>query len=227
LHHQNYQESSIIVDVFTQAEGRVSLLAKGFRQQKSHYLGLLRPFMPLKFHYKGAQSLKILQHVESGSQAYDFPELNLYCAYYVNELIRSFLPEAEPYPDVFLAYLDCLQALQSNEAIEPALRCFEIQLIDALGYGLQLEFDVDSGDEIQPELRYHFDIEQGPKADNNGELKGSTLIAMQQENFTNPEQLQQAKQLMRSVIDFYLQGKTLRTRGIMSKLILQKTCKTH
>jgi len=39
--------------------------------------------------------------------------------------------------------------------------------------------------------------------------------------------LQQAKQLMRSVIDFYLQGKTLRTRSIMSKLILQKTCKTH
>jgi len=213
--------------VFTQAEGRVSLLAKGFRQQKSHYLGLLRPFMPLKLDYIGSQSLKTLRHVESGNQAYEFPELNLYCAYYINELIRSFLPEAEPYPDVFVAYLNCLQALQSKEAIEPALRCFEIQLIDALGYGLQLEFDVDSGDEIQAELRYHFDIEQGPKLASKGELKGSTLIAMQQENFTNPEQLQQAKQLMRAVIDFYLQGKPLRTRGLMSKLISQKTCKTH
>jgi DNA repair protein RecO (recombination protein O) len=47
LHQQNYRESSLIIDVFTQSFGRVSLLAKGVRRQKSPYLGLLRPFMPL------------------------------------------------------------------------------------------------------------------------------------------------------------------------------------
>jgi len=102
-----------------------------------------------------------------------------------------------------------------------------VQLIESLGYGLQLEFDARTGEAVQPELRYQFDIEQGASADIKGMIDGSTLIAMRQENYTTSLQLQQAKQLMRSVIDFYLQGKTLKSRVLMSKLIQQKTCKTH
>ena len=188
---------------------------------------MLRPFLPINISYFGSQSLKTLQHVESGNKEYSFPELNIYCAYYINELIRHFLPEGEPYPDIFIAYLNCLTALQDNEAIEAALRCFEVQLIESLGYGLQLEFDAITGEAVQPELRYQFDIEQGASADIKGVIDGSTLIAMRQENYTTSTQLQQAKQLMRSVIDFYLQGKTLKSRSLMSKLIQQKTCKTH
>lgn len=188
---------------------------------------MLRPFLPLNISYFGSQSLKTLQHVEPGNIEYSFPELNMYCAYYINELIRHFLPEGEPYPDIFIAYIKCLTALQNNTAVESALRCFEIQLIDALGYALQLEFDASTGEGIQPELRYHFDIEQGASVNSKGTIEGSTLIAMQQENYTTSTQLQQAKQLMRSVIDFYLQGKILKSRSLMSQLIQQKTCKTH
>lgn len=188
---------------------------------------MLRPFLPINVSYFGSQSLKTLQHVESGNKEYSFPELNIYCAYYINELIRHFLPEGEPYPDIFIAYLNCLGALQDNISIEAALRYFEVQLIESLGYGLQLEFDTKTGGVIQSELRYQFDIEQGAMADIKGAIDGSTLIAMQLGNYTNATQLQQAKQLMRLVIDFYLQGKILKTRSLMSKLILQKTCKTH
>ena len=113
IHHQNFKESSVIVDVFTQSAGRVSLVAKGTRQQKSHYLGLLRPFLPINISYFGSQSLKTLQHVESGNKEYSFPDLNIYCAYYINELIRYLLPEGEPYPDIFMAYLNCLEILFS------------------------------------------------------------------------------------------------------------------
>jgi DNA repair protein RecO (recombination protein O) len=187
----------------------------------------LRPFLPINIGYFGAQSLKTLQHVESGNKEFCFPEFNIYCGFYINELIRYLLPEGEPYPDVFMAYLNCLEALQDNKSVESALRCFEIQLIESLGYGLQLEFDAATGDAIQAEYRYQFDIEQGASFDKKGTIDGSTLIAMRLKTYTTSTQLQQAKQLMRSVIDFYLQGKALKTRSLMSKLILQKTCKTH
>ncbi|NOR81010.1 MAG: DNA repair protein RecO, partial [Methyloprofundus sp.] len=32
LHSQNYLESSLLVDVFTQTEGRISLIAKGVKR---------------------------------------------------------------------------------------------------------------------------------------------------------------------------------------------------
>jgi DNA repair protein RecO (recombination protein O) len=187
---------------------------------------LLRPFLPINISYLGAQSLKNLQHVESGNKAYSFPELNIYCAYYINELIRYLLPEGEPYPDIFIAYLNCLENLQNNTAIEVALRCFEIQLMASLGYGLQLSYDVSTGEAIQAKFRYRFDIEQGVSVDAKGNIDGDTLIAMQLGSYTTSTQLQQAKQLMRSVIDFYLSGKTLKTRRLMFKLIPQKICKT-
>jgi DNA repair protein RecO (recombination protein O) len=58
LHHKPYQESSVLIDVLTQNSGKISLIAKGVRQQKAKHLGLLRPFLPLNISYTGAGELK-------------------------------------------------------------------------------------------------------------------------------------------------------------------------
>jgi len=227
LHHQHYQESSLIIDVFTQASGRVSLIAKGVRRQKAQYLGLLRPFTPLNISYIGSGNLKTLSHVETGREDSILPGLNTYCGFYLNELIRHFIPVGEPYPDVFLSYLSCLQHLKSTQAIEAALRTFEIQLLQAIGYGLQLEVDYLTGATIQADASYQYKIEQGATINPDGQILGATLIAMQQENYCNVRQLNEAKQLMRQVIDFYLQGKPLKSRTLISKLKQKQSCKNN
>ena len=227
LHQKNYRESSLIIDVFTQSSGRVSLLAKGVRRQKSPYLGLLRTFIPLNIDYTGSSSLKILTHVETGQSDTILPGLNTYCGFYLNELLRYFIPVDEPYPEVFINYLICLQQLKSSEQIQAALRNFETQLLYATGYGLQLQIDYLTQLPIQSSASYQYDIEQGATINDKGQLQGATLLAMQQGNYQNVRQLNEAKLLMRQVIDFYLQGKQLKSRILISKLIEKQTCKSN
>lgn len=227
LHYQDYQESSLIIDVFTQTEGRISLLAKGIKRQNSPFLGLLRPFIPLNLTYLGTRNLKTLTHVEAGNSEFILPGVNTYCGFYLNELLRYFLPVGEPYPDIFLIYLMCLQQLKTEHNIEAALRTFEVQLVRALGYGLTLELDFVTNRPIETGLIYRYDIEQGITVDSDGGVHGSTLIAMQQSNYSDQRQLSEAKWLMRQIIDFHLQGKTLNSRTLISKLILKKTCKSN
>jgi len=219
LHHQDYQETSLIIDVLTHHAGRVSILAKGVRQQNSHFLGLLRPFIPLNISYKGRGSLKQLIHVEVGDSELILPGLNTYCGFYLNELIRYFIPREEPYPDIFLDYLLCLQQLKETAQVEPALRRFEIQLIHALGYALQLSCDYITQQPIKTHSMYVFDIEKGATVSQQGHIHGSTLLAMHHDNYTEKFHLQEAKNLMRQVIDFHLQGKSLKSRLLISKLM--------
>jgi len=227
LHHQNYQESSLIIDVFTQTSGRVSLIAKGVRRQKAQFLGLLRPFIPLNISYIGSGNLKTLSHVETGQSDTILPGLNTYCGFYINELLRHFIPVGEPYPDVFLNYLICLQQLKSTREIEAALRTFEILLLQAIGYGLQLEVDYQTQLPIQATHTYQYDLEQGPTINDNGQIPGATLIAMQHASYSDTQQLNTAKRLMRQIIDFYLQGKPLKSRILISKLIQKESCKSN
>ena len=103
--------------------------------------------------------------------------------------------------------------------IEAALRTFEVELLQSIGYGLQLEFDYLTQLPIQTTGSYQYNIEQGATINQDGRILGETLIAMQQGNYTNDRQLMEAKQLMRQIIDFYLQGKHLKSRALISKLI--------
>lgn len=227
LHHKPYQESSVLIDVLTQNSGKISLIAKGVRQQKAKHLGLLRPFLPLNIIYTGAGELKLLNHAEAGNAEMILPGINTYCGFYLNELIRYFLQPGEPYPDIFLAYFTCLQQLKTKQPIEAALRNFEVQLMQALGYELQLQYDCLSHKPIKPDLNYHFDLEQGPSFFQQGKISGATLIAMHQGHYTNQRQLNEAKWLMRQVIDFHLQGKILQSRRLISKLQQRPVCKSN
>ncbi|BCG63379.1 MAG: DNA repair protein RecO [Methyloprofundus sp.] len=228
LHHINYQESSLIIDVFTQELGRVSIIAKGIRQQKSHYLGILRPFIPLNIAFSGTRELKTLTHVETLGTELLLPGINTFCGFYLNELLRYFLPLAEPHADIFIDYVNCLQQLKIEHThIEASLRIFEIQLMQAIGYGLPLVADYLTHKVIEPELNYRFDIVQGATVDQNGKIQGATLLAMQAQIFTTAQQLNEAKWLMRQVIDTHLQGKKLKSRLLISKLMQKEICKSN
>jgi DNA repair protein RecO (recombination protein O) len=219
LKQRQYRESSLIIDVFTQDFGKVSLVAKGVRKTKSKTAGLLQPFIPLNLSYLGRGELKTLTHVELAKPYLQLTGLSLYCGFYVNELIACLLLTEDPHPEVFNLYENCLTDLLKSDQIEATLRLFELDLIEAIGYGLQLAYDLQHHKTLSPEARYHFDIEQGPIESPEGHFSGQTLISLQTRTLEDPKILYEAKLLMRHVINHYLHGKPLKSRAVINQII--------
>ena len=64
LHHRPYRETSVILDVFTQEFGRLALVARGVRKERSRMKALLQPFVPLLLTYRGQGELLTLDSAE-------------------------------------------------------------------------------------------------------------------------------------------------------------------
>jgi len=219
LQQRKFRETSLIIDALTRDFGRVSLLAKGVRKAKSKSAGLLQPFIPLALSYFGKTELKTLTDVEIAQPFTQLQGLALYCGFYVNELVGCFLHQYDPHPDVFAYYGECLSSLSDSSKIEAVLRIFELDLMDAVGYGLQLEYDFHNEKSIDPLTQYHFNVEQGPVENHDGPFSGKTLQALKSRDLADPQVLLEAKILMRSVIAVYLHGKPLKSRAVINKII--------
>jgi DNA repair protein RecO (recombination protein O) len=219
LQQRKFRETSLIIDVLTRDFGRVSLLAKGVRKAKSKTAGLLQPFIPLTLTYFGRTELKTLTDVEITQPFIQLQGLALYCGFYVNELVGYFLHQYDPHPEVFTYYGECLSSLSDSSKIEAALRIFELDLMDAAGYGLHLEYDFHNEKAVHPLTQYHFNAEHGPIEAPEGHFSGKTLQAMKSREFTDPQILIEAKILMRTVIADYLHGKPLKSRAVINKII--------
>lgn len=144
--------------------------------------------------------------------------LALYCGFYINELVVCFLHKYDPHPEVFSDYSECLFSLSHGSSIEAALRLFELNLMEYAGYGLQLEHDDNQGP-IESSKKYDFNVGQGPVEAANGQFSGRTLQALSARDMTDPQVLSEAKILMRIVIDAYLQGKQLKSRAVINKIM--------
>jgi DNA repair protein RecO (recombination protein O) len=219
LQQRKFRETSLIIDVLTRDLGRVSLLAKGVRKARSKTAGLLQPFIPLTLSYFGKTELKILTDVEITQPFIQLQGLALYCGFYMNELVTCFLHRYDPHPDVFVCYGTCLSSLADSSKIEAALRIFELDLLDAVGYGLQLGYDLHNKKSVHPLTSYHFNAEQGPIEAPDGFFSGKSLQALNLRQLTDPQVLIEAKILMRTVIAVYLHGKPLKSRGVINKII--------
>ncbi|MGR9117650.1 MAG: DNA repair protein RecO [Gammaproteobacteria bacterium] len=221
LRHQPYRETSLIIDVLTRDFGVVSILAKGVRKPKSKIAALLRPFQPLYLSYRGRTELKTLTHAEAVHVSIPLQGMSLYCGFYINELIANFLHKFDPYPEVFQLYQQCLVEMAENIQIERVLRIFELNLLISIGYGLQLDFDSQNNKPVAATKRYFFNADYGPVEDEDGDIAGQTLLALQTRNFPDTETLAEAKKLMRTAIDFHLQGKPLKSREVIAKILKQ------
>lgn len=221
LQQIKYRETSLIMDVLTQDFGIVSILAKGVRKKKSRTAGILLTFTALKLSYIGKNELKVLTHVELDSPINKLQSVSLYCGYYINELISCLLHKYDPHPEVFAEYRRRLLLLADSKKIEENLRFFELNLLEYTGYGIQLTTDIHSETAVQPLKKYYYHGEAGMIESIEGYIYGETLLALEARNSLNKQALYEAKQLMRQVINFQLQGKQLKSRAVLAKIIKQ------
>lgn len=216
LHTQQYRESSSILDIFTEDFGRIALLAKGVRKPKVQTAAILQPFIPLRVSFVGRRELKTLTHCEAFGLHKPLQGTAIYCGFYVNELLQHFLYKHDPHPEIFVAYGRCLSSLADNNRLEQALRRFEIDLLRHTGYGLQLDYAINTGAQLKAEKRYDYDAERGAYEDDGGAFSGKTLLAVRTNALTEAE-LAEAKKLMRMVIAHHLPT-PLKSRSFMARI---------
>lgn len=221
LQHRKLGETSLIVDVLTRDYGIVSIMAKGVRKKQSKTAGILLSFLALKLSYIGKNELKVLTHVELDSSEIQLKGLSLYCGFYINELISSFLYKYDPHPEVFTEYRQSLELLTVSNNNEQVLRFFELNLIEHIGYGIQLVVNATNDMIVNPQSKYSYSDGIGIVENFKGYICGQTLLALEAREPLDKQALYEAKHLMRRVIDFQMQGKELKSRAVLAKIIKQ------
>ena len=169
LHQRPYRETSVIVDLLTQTEGRVSLVCKGVRSSGNKAAGLrsvLQPFARLAISWSGKSALKSLRSAEVLRSSPQFSQHQLYAALYLNELLMRLFQHGELQMDLFDEYQHAIEQLTRVEAgnqlaTEQALRRFEFGLLATLGFEVDFHHDNLSGEAIASNKQYVYQAETG------------------------------------------------------------------
>ncbi|MEJ2391176.1 MAG: DNA repair protein RecO [Gammaproteobacteria bacterium] len=233
LHTRPYRNTSLIVDVLTREHGRLGLVAKGAKRGKAAIASRLLPYTCLYIEWGGQGELMTLFKAEADTRRQQMlPGDTLFHGFYLNELLLRLLHRHDPHPQLFDDYAHCLHALQQIPNRDVPLRYFEVQLLESLGYGMNLLVDVQSGDRVSAQHEYYYLIEQGPvrvdlQSHDALRISGDTLIALGEQQLTRDRQRNEAKQLMRAVLDYYLGDRPLKARELMQsrKLARHSTSK--
>ncbi len=136
LRTRDYREADRLVTFLTREEGKVTAVAKGVRKTKSKLSALVEPLTLGFFLLHRGKSLDTLVQGEIVKPYRKLQEDLLLFSYgqYFCELCEAALPEREPSPQVFMLVLAALEALESDGQPARVARCFELNLLETLGY---------------------------------------------------------------------------------------------
>lgn len=223
LHSYPYRETSLLLEVFARAFGRVSVVARSARSPRSALRGVLLAFQPLTLSWFGKGEVRTLARAEWIGGTLRLQGEALMCGFYLNELLLRLLPREDPHDALFARYRDALQQLASRDDSAPVLRSFERALLKELGYAMALERDSASGSAIDPAKTYRYDPERGPieAGDPASEsvVSGRTLLDMARDDYSDPLTQQQAKALMRTLLNHRLEYQPLKSRRVFRDLL--------
>jgi len=229
LHSRPFRDTSLLVDLLTLERGRVAAIAKGVRNARSKGRATLQLFMPLQVGLAGKHELQALRSVEAIPGA-PFPPSGerLFAGLYINELLVKLFHGHEAEASLFDAYEQVIFGLGAGGSIEPLLRSFELQLLDCLGYGLQLDFDAESGEPVLSEAWYFLRKDGGLARqlqvpgdmlarEEAGLIPGREVIKLQQGRLDAPSTLKYAKRLLRTSLHRLLDGRELASRELFKR----------
>ena len=140
LHRYDWSESSLIVELFTRAQGRLVVVAKGAKRPTSQLRPVLLPFQRLhaqlgKIPADDRGEVQLLRQAEWAGGAPLLGPAALFPGLYLNELLLKLLARQDPHPVLFDAYADTLTALAAATEGDdgPVLRAFELLLLREMG----------------------------------------------------------------------------------------------
>ena len=117
---------------------------------------------------------------------------------------------------MFDAYQEALLALTAGATQEPALRIFELRLLQEVGYGLDLTQTV-AGGPVTPQGYYHFRPADGlfaTTAEHSGALQGSSLLNLVAGSLRASRELADARKVLSAALEHCLEGRPIATRAV-------------
>lgn len=224
LHQRPFKNTSQLVEVITPEHGRVALVAQGSRRRTSARRALLQSFVPLKLSWVRRADLGRLTEVEAAAAALELSGDHLLGGFYVNELVLRLSARGDANSEVYSCYSECLAALAGSGGVARTLRLFELALLRALGYGLELERDIRTGERLDPDGRYVFEHENGPRAaasvaEEAGAYTGSELLSLHGGQLEDRDSLRAARRLLGQALDAYLGDRPLKSRSVLREIV--------
>ncbi len=224
LHCRPFRNTSQIVECLTVNHGRAGLVAHGSRSPRGNRRSLLQPFLPLKLSWIRRGELGRLTNVEARSRAAGLEGDRLLAGFYVNELVLRLMARGDANREAFSCYSECIDGLARGERTSRALRLFELDLLRALGYGLELDREAGSGRPLLPDHRYRFEIEAGLRlasegSEDSGAYWGRELMSLRDRELDDAESRRAAKRLLSCVLAAYLGERPLNSRAVLREVV--------
>jgi len=220
LHARPYRETSLLLECLTREHGRLGVIARGVRGEKARLRrAQLEPFQSVAMDLLLRGELATLTAVEPVGVPLRMIGDAALASLYLNELVVRLTERQDPFPGLFDVYAKTLVRLATGEPLAWTLRRFERDLLEAIGYGLQLEYDSESGEPLESDGHYRYLVDQGAVrsvASHAKVMRGSDLLALQQDQMPDNAGLRALRDLMREIIRFHLGGGELRAWRVLA-----------
>ena len=228
LHATRWRESSLLIEVLTHEHGRVGMVARGVQGPKRQPLrAALQPLQRIRTDYLHRGELAQLIHAEASGHAPALAGDALMAGFYLAELMLRLLPRHDAHPELFLRFARALDELANTPSLAWTLRRFERDLVAALGYALNLQYDVDDAP-LQANARYRIDPERGTlrirdsSPEYRGGIDGGALLALADEALPSTAQLREQRIALRALISHQLGDRGLRSWGLLAEFAVLK-----
>jgi DNA repair protein RecO (recombination protein O) len=234
LHHYDWSESSLILDLFTREQGRIAVAAKGAKKPFSQLRSVLLPFQRLQVslgRQPAGDDTREVHTLRGADWAGGHPMLGgaaLFSGFYLNELLMKLLARHDPHAALFDAYAGTIAALAASDdaASQAALRAFELVLLREIGLLPDLGTETASHRPVHADRRYLVLADAGvveTADENEATVGGATLSALEMALRDDLVSLQRVaagalaelRPLLRAQLHYHLGTSQLRTRQVM------------
>lgn len=219
LHQHAWRETSRVVEIWSRDHGRMGLVARGVRRPKSPFRSLLQPFVPLVMSWTQRGELGNLTGLEASGPPAALQGRALMAGFYLNELLMRLSPRQDAHPALYDHYAVAVHGLAVGHTAV-VLRVFEKRLLAAMGYGLILTHAAHGDAPVEPDGRYRYDMDSGPtrvsdRPSSGLLISGRALLALHHEALDDADDLKAVKRLLRTALERHLDGRGLKTSGVM------------
>lgn len=222
LRRNPFRDNSLLLDLLTEDEGRVTAVIRLPKKQGTRIKGMLEPFRLLELGWTGRGEVFTLVQAEEKGR-YRIQQDALLQALYVNEVLLRVFQPMQPIPELFQHYREVLHRLQAGADRLTVLR-FELDVLATCGHELNLWQDDATGQDIDAQMRYRFRFGQGilpvdtdtPEV-NDTVVSGALLVALRDPQALPPVCQQELRQVLDRLLRLLLPGKTLYARQLLSE----------
>ncbi len=227
LHRRDYSESSLILEVFSREHGRVNLIAKGAKRNKKQQGINHNLYQKYHMSWVARSELGTLTNIELAALSDSLKPEVMMTGFYMNELMLRLLHKHEAHPELFDSYDITIQQLLNDKSEQIVLRYYEKILLQSLGYGVILDHEVETGEALNSEKEYYYQFDFGPSLTTNNiksgiNVSGKTLLELDAETLSDVENINEAKVLLKSILNQHLGEKPLASRELYQAYIKTK-----